>query len=42
VNGKAKAPTQGGQQEEARPLEGSTQNQLTGHMEDKTCGPAAG
>jgi len=28
VNGKAKTPAEGGQQEEARPLEGSTQNQL--------------
>jgi len=30
MNGKAKTPAEGGQQEKARPLEGSTQNQLTG------------
>jgi hypothetical protein len=34
MNGKTKTPTQGGQQEEARPLEGSTQNQLTGRIDE--------
>jgi hypothetical protein len=28
LNGKTKTPTQGGKQEKASPLEGSTQNQL--------------
>jgi len=35
MNGKTKAPTEGGQQEETRPLEGSTQNQLTGRLDVK-------
>ena len=35
VNGKTKTPTQGGQQKEAGPLEGSTQNQLTGRLYGK-------
>jgi hypothetical protein len=36
MNGKTKTPTQGGQQEEAGPLEGSTQNQLTGRLDVKS------
>jgi len=35
MNGKTKTPAEGGQQEETRPLEGSTQNQLKQRLDVK-------